>query len=371
MTHAEEPEPWTGASVDQLDTPVLAVELPIFEANLERFAALCREHGKAWRPHFKGHRSSHIARRLVDVGALGATCAKLGEAEILASAGVTNLLVANQVVGPRKVARWARLLKQARVIVCVDDGVQAVALDEAAGATGVQGEVLIELNLGLNRAGVPDGSAVMELAHRIAELRHLKLVGLMGYEGHLLTVADPQQKRGQIAAALAQLAAAAADLRAAGWECPIVSAGGTGSSAIALSAPGITELQSGGVIFMDAFYRQACQVRDFEFALQLWSTVTSRPAPGRAILDAGRKTQSVEIHLPWFPDYPHLAVTQTSAEHCRVEWPAELPGPRIGERVRLVPGYADLTCSLHQRLFAVDQGRVQQVWQLDAHGAST
>lgn len=376
MTRASQPKPAAaaaalGARHDDLDTPYLALDLAAFEANVARFAGLCAAAGKQWRPHAKGHKSVEIARRLVTAGAIGATCAKLSEAEIMAAGGIGELLVANQVVGPLKWRRLVELCRTANPVVAVDHVEQVAPLAALARRAGVAPPVVIEVDLGLGRAGVPPGPAVLALARQIQDLPPVRLAGVMGYEGHLLTLADPVEKERRIRQSLATLAAQAEELRQAGFECPVVSAGGTGSSVVALDCPGISELQAGGVIFMDAFYRQACQVREFDFALSLWTTVTSRPVRERAILDAGRKAQNVEIHAPWFPEYPHLRVTQTSAEHCRVEWHPGEPAPALGERLRVVPGYADLTCALYDRLHVFQDGRLAAVWPLDAHGAVT
>lgn len=357
-----------GCSVDDLDTPALCIDLDAFEANVAQISRVCRQHGVAWRPHAKGHKSVEIARRQLAAGAIGLTCAKLGEAEVFAAAGVRDLLIANQIVGPPKVARLVALREVADPIVAVDDIAQAEPISRAAHASRPI-RALIELDLGLRRSGVLPGDPALELAKRISRLPGLTLAGILGYEGHLLTVEDSAEKEAKIRQAMAELVATRDLLLNHGLPCPIVSAGGTGSYSVTVACPGVTELQAGGLIFMDAFYRQRCQVREFQFALTLLTTIVSRPAPDRAIIDAGRKSQNAEVHRPFVLGHEHdIEVDQLSAEHGRLILGASAAHLRIGDRLRIVPGYGDFTSVLHDEFFVTQAGRLVDVWPLDARG---
>ncbi len=360
--------PEVGQSETSLDTPCLCLDLDKFTDNARQFAAMCRAKNKLWRPHAKGHKSTEIARRLTALGACGATCAKLGEAEVLAAGGVHDLLIANQLVGPIKLARLMALCRVADPIVTVDHPQQVDDLAAAARAAGVTPRVVVEVNLGLDRAGVEPGPAVTALAERVELAAALRFVGLLGYEGHLMQVEPGEEKASRIRQALALLSGEADRLTRRGWPCPIVSAGGTGSSLTALDCSGITELQSGGVVFMDNFYRENCHIEEFEFALTLWTSVVSRPAPRRAILDAGRKSQHIDLCAPRFLDFPQLRITQLSAEHCRVEWDGPDDLLQLGQKLRLVPGYADFTTVLHDEFVVTQREQVKAVWPLEARG---
>ncbi|MBW3596984.1 MAG: DSD1 family PLP-dependent enzyme [Planctomycetes bacterium] len=360
--------PPLGATKDDLDTPALCIDLDAMEANVRLAVETCRRHGVAWRPHAKCHKSPAIARKLVEAGAIGVTCAKLGEAEVFGEAGVRDLLIANLVVGPHKVRRLVELRRKADPIVCIDHIEQAEPIARAMAEAGLELRVIIEVDIGLNRVGVACGEPAVRLARQAAELPGLTLAGVMGYEGHLLTVPDPQEKARRIREALNRLVAMRGALEQAGLPCEIVSCGGTGAFFHSVTQPGITELQAGGLIFSDAFYRNVCQVPEFQFALTVLTTVVSRPAPDRAIIDAGRKTLNPELHKPLVAGRDDITVEQLSAEHGKLRLAPSAEDVRIGDRLELVPGYGDLTTVLHDRFYAFRAGRLEAVWPLEARG---
>jgi D-serine deaminase-like pyridoxal phosphate-dependent protein len=183
-----------------------------------------------------------------------------------------------------------------------------------------------------------------------------------------LTVPDLDQKRRLIQEAMAVLVGTKQQLIDAGLPCDIVSAGGTGSCLITIECPGITELQAGGLIFMDAYYRHRCQVDCFDHSLKLITTVVSRPTNDRAIIDAGRKAHNAEIHNPIVVGRDDIRVTRLSAEHGQLELDATAQDLRIGDRLELIPGYSDFTCVLHNAFYAVRDRRVDAIWPLAGRG---
>jgi D-serine deaminase-like pyridoxal phosphate-dependent protein len=357
-----------GTPKDELDTPALLIDLDLLEANIREAADLCRQHGVGWRPHAKCHKSPDIARRLIEAGAIGLTCAKLGEAEVFAAAGIPDLLVANFIAGRRKIERLVELRRKADTIICLDDMAQAEPISQAMQAAGQRQRAILEIDIGLARTGVAPGRPAVELARRVAELPGIELVGVMGYEGHLLTVEDQSEKAARICGALAQLVDTAERIRALGIACAIVSCGGTGSLAFAVGQPGITEVQAGGVIFMDAFYRYKCRVERFRYALTILTTVVSRPSQDRAIIDAGRKAMNMELHLPLVVGREDVIVDRLSAEHGALKLGPAARDLKIGDRVELVPGYGDLTTMLHNQFFTLQGGRLVDIWPLTARG---
>jgi D-serine deaminase-like pyridoxal phosphate-dependent protein len=356
-----------GVSVDALDTPCLLIDLDAMERNIRRMVEYFRVHQVAWRPHAKSYKSSAIARRVIDAGAIGVTCAKLGEAEVMADGGVRDLLIANPLMGRTKWERLVALAGRADPIAVVDHAEQVRGL--AACAEGIARPIrtLVEVDIGMQRCGVNPGAAAVELAQRIAMAPGLRFAGIMGWEGHLVTVADPAEKAAKIAAALSLLRDTNTLLERSGLPCKIVSAGGTGSYQITARLGIATEIQAGGGILMDLFYRNACRVAALEFALTVIATITSRPAPDRAVIDAGRKTMNQELAMPEILGRSDLRVQSLSAEHGVLQVTAS-PGPAIGDRIRLIPGYGDFTTVLHDRVFAVRDGRVEAVRPLDARG---
>lgn len=159
-----------GIAVNALDTPALLVDLDVMAANITRVADTCRRAGVAWRPHIKGQKTPEIVRMELAAGAIGATCAKVGEAEVMVAAGIKDILIASQIVGAPKIARLLALLDRADVKVAVDSVVNVDALSAAAMAAGRRLGVVIEVNTGMNRAGVEPGMATVALAQHIAGL---------------------------------------------------------------------------------------------------------------------------------------------------------------------------------------------------------
>lgn len=353
--------PAPGARLDALPTPALCVDLEAMERNIGRLAAFCRERGVGWRPHAKGHRSAAIAQRQIAAGAHGVTCAKLGEAEVLAAGGVADILVANLVVGASPVARAVALSRIADLCLAVDHVDQARALGAALSAAGSSARVVIEVDIGMHRAGVAPGAAAVALARAVSAIPGLDLAGVLGWEGHLVRIEDADEKARSIREAVGLLVETARTIEAAGLPCPIVSCGGTGTLVHTAEVLGVTEVQAGGATLMDCFYREACGVDWLEQALTLVTTVVSRPAPDRAIVDAGRKTHSIDVWRPRVRGRTDLEVVALSAEHGTL---AVAPGAAplaIGDRLQLVPGYADLTVFLHEELYGLRGGVVVEV----------
>lgn len=360
-----------GTSKEDLDTPALLIDLDALETNIQEAAALCRQHGVAWRPHAKCHKSPDVARRIIEVGAIGLTCAKLSEAETFAAAGIFDLLVANFIAGQRKIDRLVELRRKADPIICLDNIDQAVPISHSLAAAGLKVRAILEVDIGMERAGVAPGRPAVDLAKRVADLPGIEFVGVMGYEGHLLTIADQSEKSARVCAALSRLVDTAERIRSAGINCSIVSCGGTGSFPLAVAQPGITEVQAGGVIFMDAFYRHACRLAGFRYALTVLTTVVSRPASDRAIVDAGRKTMNMEIALPLVIGHEGILVDRLSAEHGILKLDPQAHDLKIGDKVEFVPGYGDLTTVLHNQFFVIQGGKLVDVWPLTARGRLT
>jgi D-serine deaminase-like pyridoxal phosphate-dependent protein len=357
-----------GQTKDDLDTPALCLDLDVMEANIRTVAQTCRRRNVAWRPHSKGHKVPAIARLELDAGAIGITCAKLGEAEVMAAGGVRDLLIANMIVGPQKLRRLVALRRVADPIVCIDHADQAVPLSRAMAEAGLRQRVLIEVDIGLARVGVGPGQPALELARLLAGLPGIELAGIMGYEGHLLTVPDPDEKGARIREALGTLVETRRLLEASGIACPIVSCAGTGSYLYSIGEPGVTEVQAGGAVFMDAYYRHKCQVSQLGYALTVVATVVSRPAPERAIIDAGRKTLNIEVHPPLVMGRDDIRVKRLSAEHGELELAASAADLRIGDRLELIPGYADLTTVLHDHFHCFRRGKLVAVWPIEGRG---
>ena len=261
-----------------------------------------------------------------------------------------------------------RLTHIADPIVCIDHVEQAVAINSAMESDGSRVRAVIEMDIGLQRVGVEPGEPTLELARQVSQLDGIQLVGLMAYEGHLLTIADVERKAMEIQRAVGRAVETRRLLESHGMACPIMSCGGTGSYVHTVTQPGITELQAGGAIFMDVFYREKCQVDQLDNALTVTSTITSRPTTERAIIDAGRKTLNAEIHMPRIYGRDDVEVQHLSAEHGILKLHGAAKRLKIGDRIELVPGYADLTVNLHDQFVAFRQQRVAELIPIEARG---
>lgn len=352
----------------KLETPTLCIDLDRFESNLATMARTIRAGGKIWRPHSKCHKSPDIALRQLQAGAIGVTCAKVSEAEVFANAGIRDILIAHLPVGQTRIDRISHLCHSADVIVTCDHYAQAEPLSTICRQKGVQCRVLVDINIGMNRTGVSPGRDAVELAQAIDRLPGLKLAGIMGYEGHAMPLMDPDSKEKLIRESLDLLNQGRQQFLQAGLCCEIVSAGGTGSLTYALNCEGITELQSGGGIFGDPFYTRMPGVNGYSPALTVLCTIVSRPTLERAVLDAGRKAITAEMHPPLVKDYPDARVVMQSAEHIVLELGPDSRDLKIGDQVELIVGYADFTSLLHREFHCFRRQRLEAIWPIVARG---
>lgn len=358
-----------GRSKWELDTPVLLADLDVVDANIRRLADYFRRAGVNWRPHTKGQKVPALAHKQLAAGAIGVTCAKLGEAEVMAAAGISDILIANQVVGPVKAVRLANLLRHADVMVTVDSVENAEELSAAAQQKGRRLRVLVEVNVGMNRAGVSPGEPTVRLSAEVDHLPGLRYVGLMGWEGHCGGIPDPEQKRRAIEAAVGALVETAELCRKEGLPVEIVSCGGTSTFQITAQLPGVTEIQAGGGIFGDVLYES--RGVSHPFGLTVLSTVTSRPTPTRIIVDAGRKAMSVDMALPRPKDLAGVASVSLSAEHGRIELGEPSDRLRVGDKLEWIVGYGDTTVCLHDLMVGTRNDQVEVVWPVLARGKLT
>jgi len=356
-----------GQTTLALDTPALLVDLDVMEANIARIVATCRAHGVAWRPHSKSHKTPEIAQMQIAAGAIGITCAKLGEAEVMAAAGIRDILIANQIVGPIKIGRLLRLAEHADPIVCVDSIENVIELDAAFHRADKKLRVAIEVNIGMNRAGVEPGLPVVAFVQEIANRPGLQFVGVVGWESQATTMADPTEKERTVRDAVATLTASARACTAAGHPALVVSCGGTGTFPYCAQQPGVTEVQVGGAIFSDMHYRTNYHV-DFAPALTVLTTVTSRPTRTRIVVDAGKKAMSGDAAMPAPRGLPPLSAMKLSAEHTKFELAQPNPDPRIGQRIELIVGYSDTTVHLHEEIVGMRGGRIESIWRVAGRG---
>ena len=359
-----------GMAEADVDTPALLIDLDAFEHNLDRMAALLAPTGARLRAHAKTHKSPVIAHMQMARGAVGQCVQKVAEAEALAWGGVPDILVSNEVIGPRKLARLAALSRIARVAVCADDPAGVAALAGAAADAGVRLTVLVEIDVGAGRCGVPPGPAAVALAETIAASPNLRFGGLQAYHGSAQHVRDPGERAAVIAAAAEDTRRTVEQLRQRGLDCAIVGGAGTGSFEHEAASGVFTEVQAGSYAFMDADYARngGGASAGFRHALFVLATAMSATRPGLAVLDAGHKAVAIDSGLPLVWQQPGVQYSGASDEHGKLEWDPAEAGPRLGEKVRLVPGHCDPTVDRHDWYVGVRGGRVECLWPVAARG---
>jgi 3-hydroxy-D-aspartate aldolase len=358
-------------------TPALLLDLDRFERNLARMAAHARASGKGLRPHAKTHRCPEIARRQVNAGVLGVACAKLGEAEVMAAAGIRGLLITTEVVPPGGIARLMRLLDAAPdTLVVVDHAANVADLARAAGAAGRVVPVLIDVDVGGRRTGVAPGRPALDLARAVAREPALRLRGLQGYAGQCAHVIGWPARRAASLAAMAPLMTTRDLFVAEGLPVEIVAGGSTGTYDIDVELPGLTELQAGSYGVMDLDYRRiggrAGDVfADFEMALTVLTTVVSVPTADRAMVDAGLKAFSTDKPFPPEPvERPGLEYGFAGDEHGRLTVRDPDRPVRLGERIEFFPPHCDPTFNLYDRVHAMRGDKVEAIWPIAARGRS-
>ena len=361
--------PQVGDTIDALDTPSIVIDLSAMEENIARLMARLASSGKRVRPHLKTVKSPHLAKKLLDAGATGCCVAKVSEAEVMAQAGITDLLITSEVMGTVKIGRLLNLVSQypnVKVVVDSTEGAQALnsAIDDMAEPIKLQ--VLIELNVGQNRAGVAPGTEAVDLARYIASLENLRLVGIQGYEGHLQHLANDERQR-LCREAMNKLCDTAKQIRAAGLPLEIVTTGGTGTCEICAQFDDITEVQPGSFVFMDVAYRNAIG-QLYSNALSVISTVISRPVAERAIIDAGLKSLSNDMGNPELKNDSTTSYRPGGDEHGILTCSANNTTLKIGARVEIIPSHIDTTVNLFDTYYGIRNGIIEEIWPILARG---
>ena len=361
-----------GMTLSDVDTPALLLDLDAFEANLDRLDASLAESRIRVRPHSKSHKCPEIALRQMAHGAVGVCCQKVTEAEAMVAGGIPNVLVSNQVVGPRKIERLVALARRARVSVLVDDATNVAALDAAAAEAGTTLDVLIEVNVGANRCGVEPGKPAVALAKLVDASDGLHFKGIHAYQGAAQHVRSPEDRRVLIERAVQLVSKTLTLLGEKEISCGIVTGAGTGTYPLEAASGVYTELQPGSYIFMDADYGRNIgtdgePIHEFQQSLFVLATVMSRALPGRAVVDAGLKALSVDSGLPLIVD-DGAEYLGASDEHgvLRVDDQSRF---KLGDKIRLIPGHCDPTVNLYDWIVGYRGDGVECVWPIVARGA--
>lgn len=358
-----------------LNTPVLVIDRGAIERNIETMAAFARSKGMALRPHAKTHKSVDIAKMQLTAGAVGVCCAKLGEAEALAEGGVEGILITSPVVTPQAIARLVALngkIGQLRVVADNPDNVNALAAATQAAKQTL--DVVVDIDPGIRRTGVPTPEAALSLTQRIAASASLRFAGVQYYCGvqqHIESYAD---RRAAIAERTEYLRGIVQLLEGAGYKPEVVTGGGTGTHHIDGELGVLTELQAGSYVFMDKQYND-CDLdgqgrKPFETSLFVDAHVISANSASMATIDAGFKALSTDGGLPVVMDgAPQGAMfVFMGDEHGALIAPDH--AFRIGDHVSLAVPHCDPTVNLYDAYHVVRDGTLLDIWPVSARGRS-
>jgi len=354
-----------GEPRETLLTPCLCLDIEKLESNLRRMSEFLGQGSARLRPHSKTHKCPTIAWMQLRAGAIGITCAKLSEAEVMAQAGIRDILIANQIVDRVKIARLAGLAAFTEVMVAVDTLQNARDLSQAAQQAGVTIRVLIEVEVGMGRCGVLPGEPALALARAIAAMPGLRLDGVMGYEGHAVMIPEAQARAEAARKAMGILVGTRDLLVAHGIPVAIVSGGGSGTYDSTGMFPGVTEIQAGSYATMDAKYRSVGL--PFENALTILSRVVGLRGDDVAITDGGLKTMTSEFGMPAVIHPDSWEMERLAEEHgfLRRKGGSALA---VGDLVELVPSHGCTTINLHDQYYVTRRGRFEAVWPIAARG---
>jgi D-serine deaminase-like pyridoxal phosphate-dependent protein len=350
-------------TLETLETPAVLIDAGIADANLARWQEHCDRAGLANRPHIKTHRTAAWAQRQVELGAKGVTVQTVGEAEIMADAGITDLFLTTNTLGAAKLARLAAVARRTNLSVVADSREVVMAIAGIAASAGASIRVLVECDTGGGRCGLADPAAIAKLAKYIAGHEGLHFGGLMTYPA-----AGKRLQGEQV------LSAAIAACRAAGLEVPAVSSGGSPDMWLDDGLAPVTEYRAGTYIYNDrALLSRGTATLD-QCAMTVLATVVSRPTAGRAIVDAGSKALTSDLlgldGYGMVLEHPEAVIYQLNEEHGLIDVSRCANPPKVGDRVRILPNHTCVVSNLFDRMFVVSDGKLVGALPVEARGKS-
>ena len=367
-----------GVSVWDLDTPALVVDLDVLEANIATMQRTVARNGIASRPHAKTHKTPEIARMQLETGSVGICVAKISEAHALFKHGIEPLLMTTSNVTPTKINRAMHLRKWCdQFIQATDTPENARLLAEAADSLGLVADVVVDVAPGGHRPGITPGRPALELAQLVDRLPSLRLRGMLCYDGGSQHVTGFEKRESQTLERLVPAAETFEQFQRAGLSTEIFSGGGTGTYNIDHQTPGLTDVQVGSYVFMDAQYmgiggmNDADVYSDFNPALTILTTVLNAQYEGRATTDAGAK--ACTINRPWaiVKGETGMSYTSGSDEFGSIRYEDPSRTYQVGEKLELIVSHCDPVVNLYDQMYAVRNGVVESVWEVSARGQST
>ncbi|MEA2259463.1 MAG: hypothetical protein QOJ51_2288 [Acidobacteriaceae bacterium] len=361
--------------ISEIETPAVLIDAERLDRNLRKMADYCDEHGLALRPHTKTHKIPEIAKMQIRYGASGITVAKVSEAEVMADAGLTDIVVVYPVWGESKWNRLADLARRVRISVAMDSLAVAEGISQAATRAGVEVGVRVEFDTGFGRCGLPLENRSIEIAQQVQSLPNLRWEGISVYPGHIM--GNRVMRERDLVLENAQLDRLFALLDAAGVSFPVVSGGNTPAALLSHRFRGITEIRPGTYVFNDRNTVDSEAATYDECAATVLVTVVSTSVANRAIIDAGSKTLTADTllsgerkHYGYVVDHPEVMVSGLSEEHGHLQIPEQSP-IRIGDRLRVIPNHVCPCINLQGHVFVVSGDHVVDQWKVSGRGMVT
>lgn len=345
--------------ISELQTPAVTVDLDALEANIARLQAYMDQHGIANRPHIKTHKIPAIAQMQLSAGAVGITCQKLGEAEVMAEAGINDIFLPYNIIGAPKLERLMKLAREVTLSVTADSEYTVRGVSAAAREAGLTLTVLVECDTGMGRCGVQAPQQAADLARLSARSPGLRFGGLMTYP-NTDQLDDFMRETKRL-------------LAADGIQVERVSGGGTPTMWQAHTHPELTEHRAGEYVYGSRKHIQSGVMKLEDCSMRILATVVSRPTAERGMLDGGSKTLSSDAPElgghGLIVEYPDAKIYALSEEHGHVDFSACARKPAIGERVTIIPNHPCAVTNLFDEVYGVRDDIVEVVWPVAARGA--
>jgi D-serine deaminase-like pyridoxal phosphate-dependent protein len=361
----------------KLQTPALVIDLDVLEGNIARMAEFARKRGIQLRPHAKTHKSAEIARRQMAAGALGVCVAKLGEAEALADAGIENLLITSPVVTDKGIERLIALNGRVSDLMATCDNPDvATRLEAAAKASGKKLKVVVDIDPGMSRTGIPMGDRAIALVEKVANSASLEFMGLQCYAGQVQHMESPNERRDRSLSVMRELGELRDALTKRGLKPGLISGGGTGTFDIDPDAHVLTELQVGSYVFMDRQYRDVWtkpgDAVPFETSLFVQTTVISANRDGLATTDAGFKSFATDAGSPEIATGAPEGASYFffGDEQGGVLYSTATTKLKPGNVLTCVVPHCDPTVNLYDVYHAVRGDTLEAIWPVDSRGRS-
>lgn len=347
--------------IDNLDTPIVVIDLDRVEANITKIQSYCNKHNINLRPHIKTHKLPSMAYKQLRAGASGITCQKISEATVMAAAGIEDILLSYNIIGKNKIEPLARLAKQTKLAIAIDNELALSTIAQAAKLAKKEIKILVEFESGNNRLGVQSPRAGLELAQKISKYKYLNFDGLMTYP-------CGEQAAKFIKEAKELFAKENININT-------VSVGGTPNMYNVHKINGVTELRVGTYIYNDVNIVGSRTANLSDCALHVHATVIGRPTENRAVIDAGSKTLSSDLTKAEYGqgyglilEYPQAIIYKLNEEHGIIDLSACNNKPSLGEIIRIIPNHVCVVTNLHDEVVTHRNGIVEVILSIWARG---